>query len=336
MDAIHEPTNHGPPEASVLLGESAAIRRVADLVERVAPTEVTVLLVGESGTGKEIAAEAVHRASIRAHKPFIAVNCGAIPESLVEAELFGHERGSFTGAIRSQMGLVRRAEGGTLFFDEITEMPIEIQPSLLRFLETRTYFRVGGREEIAADVRVIAATNGAPQEAIRNRRLREDLYYRLAVFPIELPPLRERESDAVLLATHFLARLNAASGTSKRLSEDSLELAGLYPWPGNVRELRHVVERAFILADDTLDLASALDWDTGRSSGESAANGATIQVPIGSRLRDAEKSLIEATLDYFRGNKRHAADALGCSLKTLYNKLNGYSRVARASQALRN
>ena len=312
-----------------LIGRSATMSRVRELIERVGPTDATVLLVGESGTGKELVAEAVHRRSSRAGGPFVAVNCGAIPELLIEAELFGHEKGSFTGAIRTQSGFFERADGGTLFLDEITEMPLEMQVPLLRFLESRRYFKVGGRQEIAADVRVIAATNRAPHDAIRNRKLREDLYYRLAVFPLELPPLRERDEDAVALAEHFLALLNAASGTRKRLSQNSRDLARRYSWPGNVRELRHVIERSFILADDTLELADALEWDSRRSQFASNGDGNTLQVAIGSRLRDVEKSLIEATLEHFAGNKRHTADALGCSLKTLYNKLNTYSRLAR-------
>jgi DNA-binding NtrC family response regulator len=312
-----------------LIGSSASMDRVRELIERVGPTDATVLLVGESGTGKELAAEALHRSSARAAGPFVAVNCGAIPESLVEAELFGHEKGSFTGAVRTQAGFLERADGGTLFLDEITEMPIEMQVPLLRFLETRRYFKVGGRQEITADVRVIAATNRAPQDAIRHRKLREDLYYRLAVFPIELPPLREREDDAVALAEHFLARLNEGAETRKLLSENSKNLARRYSWPGNVRELRHAIERSFILADETLELADALEWDSRRSQFVSNGNGHTLQVAIGSRLRDVEKSLIEATLQHFAGNKRHTADALGCSLKTLYNKLNTYSRLAR-------
>ena len=312
-----------------LIGRSATMSRVRELIERVGPTDATVLLVGESGTGKELVAEAVHRRSSRAGGPFVAVNCGAIPELLIEAELFGHEKGSFTGAIRTQSGFFERADGGTLFLDEITEMPIEMQVPLLRFLESRRYFKVGGRQEIAADVRVIAATNRAPHDAIRNRKLREDLYYRLAVFPLELPPLRERDEDAVALAEHFLALLNAASGTRKRLSQNSRDLARRYSWPGNVRELRHAIERSFILADDTLELADALEWDSRRSQFASNGDGNTLQVAIGSRLRDVEKSLIEATLEHFAGNKRHTADALGCSLKTLYNKLNTYSRLAR-------
>ena len=316
-------------ETDRLIGDSASMARVRELIERVGPTDATVLLVGESGTGKEIAAESLHRHSVRASGPFVAVNCGAIPESLVEAELFGHERGSFTGAVRSQAGFLERAQGGTLFLDEITEMPIEMQVPLLRFLESRRYFRVGGRQEISTDVRVIAATNRAPHDAIRNRKLREDLYYRLAVFPIELPPLREREEDALLLAAYFLERLNVSARTSKRLSPESKDLARRYSWPGNVRELRHAIERSFILADQTLELADALEWDSRHVQLAVPGGGNTLQVAIGSRLRDVEKSLIEATLEHFAGNKRHTADALGCSLKTLYNKLNTYSRLAR-------
>ena len=329
MDVVATQTPTVAPEPGRLLGESASMARVRELIERVGPTDATVLLVGESGTGKELAAEALHRHSSRAAGPFVAVNCGAIPDSLVEAELFGHEKGSFTGAVRTQSGFLERAQGGTLFLDEITEMPIEMQVPLLRFLESRRYFKVGGRQEISADVRVIAATNRAPHDAIRNRKLREDLYYRLAVFPLELPPLREREEDVLELAEHFLQTLNASSGTAKRLSSASKDLARRYSWPGNVRELRHAIERAFILADHTLELGDALEWDSRHTQVAGVNGGNTLQVAIGSRLRDVEKTLIEATLEHFAGNKRHTADALGCSLKTLYNKLNTYSRLAR-------
>ena len=201
-----------------LYGSSTVMQDVYRMIEKVAPTEATVFITGESGCGKELVARTIHERSPRARGGFVAINCGAIPQNLIEAELFGHERGAFTGANRQHRGCFERAEGGTLFLDEITEMPIEMQVPLLRFLESRRYFKVGGRQEIAADVRVIAATNRAPHDAIRHRKLREDLYYRLAVFPLELPPLRDRDEDAVALAEHFLALLNAASGTRKRLS----------------------------------------------------------------------------------------------------------------------
>jgi DNA-binding NtrC family response regulator len=288
-----------------------------------------VLVIGESGTGKEVVAQALHAGSPRAEREFRAINCGAIPASLIEAELFGFEKGSFTGATRTHDGIVGQAHGGTLFLDEITEMPMETQPPLLRFLETRRYFRVGGTRELSTDVRIVAATNRRPASALKENRLREDLYYRLAAFPIELPPLRERGDDVVELAEMFLARLNEAAGTSKRFTAGSLDAARRHAWPGNVRELKHAVERAFILGDWQVDLAAALQF---------AADPAARRMPpqdlddalcvrIGSRLSDVERWLIEATLNRFAGNKRRTADVLGCSVKTLYNKLNRYAQA---------
>jgi len=317
-------------DAIDLIGESPAMQRVAELIERVAPTEATVLVTGESGTGKELVARSIHEQSLRRGRPFVAVNCGAIPATLIEAELFGFEKGSFTGAVRSHAGLVERANGGTLLLDEISEMPIEMQTPLLRFMETRRFFRVGGSQELATDVRVIAATNRNPAQAVADRRLREDLYYRLAVFPLEVPPLRDRSGDAVLLAEHFLERLNRLSGREKEFSARSLELANTHSWPGNVRELKHAVERAYILAGNVLELADALDLSPDMRMARcetSTMSQPALQIAIGSRLRDIERTVIEATLEYFAGNKRETADALGCSLKTLYNKLNGYARA---------
>jgi transcriptional regulator with PAS, ATPase and Fis domain len=315
--------------SAALVGESGPLSQVRALVDRVAATDASVLVIGESGTGKEVVAQAVHAGSPRAEREFRAINCGAIPASLIEAELFGFERGSFTGATRTHDGIVGQAHGGTLFLDEITEMPMDTQPPLLRFVETRRYFRVGGTRELSTDIRIVAATNRSPVTAVRESRLREDLYYRLAAFPIELPPLRERGDDVVQLAELFLARLNDAAGTSKRFTAGSLDAARRHAWPGNVRELKHAVERAFILGDRQVDLGAAL-----RSSAEAPARatppqgtGDALCVRIGSRLSDVERWLIEATLDRFAGNKRRAADVLGCSVKTLYNKLNRYAQA---------
>ena len=332
-DAGRAPTSgHGAAPAvatATLVGESGPMRRVRALVDRVAGTDASVLVIGESGTGKEVVAQALHAGSPRAEREFRAINCGAIPATLIEAELFGFEKGSFTGATRTHDGIVGQAHGGTLFLDEITEMPLETQPPLLRFLETRRYFRVGGTRELATDVRIVAATNRRPASAVKENRLREDLYYRLAAFPIELPPLRERGEDIVELAEMFLARLNDAAGTSKRFTAGSLDAARRHAWPGNVRELKHAVERAFILGDRLVDLGAALRFAPG-----SAARGAPPQdlgdalcVRIGSRLSDVERWLIEATLNRFAGNKRRTADVLGCSVKTLYNKLNRYAQA---------
>jgi len=324
------------PAVESFLGSSAAMQEVFRLIERVGPTEASVLLTGESGSGKERAAQLIHEGSARRDKPFIAINCGAIPPGLIEAELFGYEKGSFTGAVRAHAGVFERANGGTLLVDEVTEMPLEMQTRLLRVLESRKFYRVGASTEYTCDVRVIAATNRCPLTAVQAGQLREDLLYRLAVFPIDLPPLRSRGDDVELLANHFLSELNAQAMTQKRLSAHARMTLKQHSWPGNVRELKNCIERAFILGDSVLELApliqsAARGADQGASS-EAAANigyardRERLDIRVGSRIYDMERSLIEATLDYFKGNKRRAADALGCSLKTLYNKLNGYSQ----------
>jgi DNA-binding NtrC family response regulator len=312
------------------------MQEVFRLIERVGPTEASVLLTGESGSGKERAAQLIHEGSARRDKPFIAINCGAIPAGLIEAELFGYEKGSFTGAVRAHAGVFERAHGGTLLLDEVTEMPLEMQTRLLRVLESRKFYRVGASTEYSCDVRVIAATNRCPLAAVQAGQLREDLLYRLAVFPIDLPPLRNRGDDVELLANHFLSELNAQAVTQKRLSAHARMTLKEHSWPGNVRELKNCIERAFILGDSVLELAPLIQ-NAGRGTdlsahGELAANNGyaadreRLDIRVGSRIYDMERSLIEATLDYFKGNKRRAADALGCSLKTLYNKLNGYSQ----------
>jgi DNA-binding NtrC family response regulator len=326
------------PAMGSLLGASAAMREVFRLIERVGPTEASVLLTGESGSGKELAAQSIHDCSARRGKPFIAINCGAIPAGLIEAELFGYEKGSFTGAVRAHAGVFERAQGGTLLLDEVTEMPLDMQTRLLRVLETRKFYRVGASTEYACDVRVIAATNRCPLQAVQSGQLREDLLYRLAVFPIDLPPLRSRGDDVELLAGHFLAELNAQAMTQKRLSALARMTLKQHSWPGNVRELKNCLERAFILADSTLELAPLIQNGNARhaepvSGGEYARERERLDIRVGSRILDMERSLIEATLDYFKGNKRHAADALGCSLKTLYNKLNGYSQSQQCANS---
>jgi DNA-binding NtrC family response regulator len=226
--------------------------------------------------------------------------------------------------MRAHAGVFERAQGGTLLLDEVTEMPLDMQTRLLRVLETKKFYRVGASTEFVSDVRVIASTNRCPLLAVQNGQLREDLLYRLAVFPIDLPPLRSRGQDVDLLAEHFLADLNAHSGTQKRLSAASRMTLKQHAWPGNVRELKNCIERAFILCDQTLELAPLIQ--NAARAGEAVADRERLDIRVGSRIYDMERSLIEATLDYFKGNKRRAADALGCSLKTLYNKLNGYSQ----------
>ena len=307
-----------------LWGASPAMQEVFRLIERVGPTEASVLLTGESGSGKELAAQSIHECSPRRSRPFVVINCGAIPAGLIEAELFGYEKGSFNGAVRAHAGVFERAQGGTLLLDEVTEMPLDMQTRLLRVLETGRYYRVGASTEYISDVRVIAATNRCPLQAVQKGQLREDLLYRLAVFPVRMPPLRSRGGDVELLAEHFLAELNAQSRTQKRLSALARMTLKQHPWPGNVRELKNCIERAFILGDTVLELAPLIQGTA--VHGEPVFDSARLNIRVGSRIHDMERSLIEATLDYFKGNKRRAADALGCSLKTLYNKLNGYSQ----------
>ena len=310
-----------------LLGRSPAMKQVFALIQRVAPTEATVMIMGESGSGKELVAECIHLLSHRAQGPLVAINCGSIPASLIEAELFGYEKGSFTGASRLHAGVFERATGGTLFLDEVTEMPLDMQTRLLRVLETGRFYRVGGTQEIKTDIRVVAATNRNVTEAVANRQLREDLMYRLAVFPLHLPPLRDRAGDVPPLAEHFLGLLNRANTTHKRFSTAFAEALRTYRWPGNVRELKNAVERSFILADDVLDLDLTMSMATQTPQQIEQPRAAGLHVPLGSRLDEAERSLIEVTLEYCEGDKRRAASVLGCSLKTLYNKLNSYART---------
>jgi DNA-binding NtrC family response regulator len=315
-----------------LLGISAPMQEVFRLIERVGPTEAHVFLTGESGSGKELAARSIHACSARRDGPFISINLSAIPAALIEKELFGHQQG-VNGMQRVHPGVFERADGGTLLLDEVAAMPLEMQSRLLRVLESHTFYRVGANTEQSCDVRVIAATNRCPLGAVQGGQLRQDLLYRLAVFPIDLPPLRSRGDDVELLADHFLAELNARSMTQKRLSPNARLTLKQHSWPGNVRELKNCIERAFILGDAWLELAPLIQSNgqgaNGHLNGNGHANGSTdllrLDIRVGSRIYDMERSLIEATLDYFKGNKRRAADALGCSLKTLYNKLNGYS-----------
>jgi DNA-binding NtrC family response regulator len=303
----------------LLLGASQAMQAVYEMLTRVAPTDASVFLIGESGTGKDLAAQTLHLLSRRSKAPFMPLNCGAISPTLIESELFGHERGSFTGAARRHKGYFERAHMGTLFLDEITEMPIELQVKLLRVLETGELNRIGGDQPVPVDVRVIAATNRDPHKAVSDGKMREDLLYRLQVFPIHMPPLRERNEDVQLLADHFLGQLNERQGTSKRFTEEALERLRSHVWPGNVRELKNVVHRAFIMADQEITPRS-LPREVGGDSGFQRS----LHFQVGSSIEDVEKRLIMATLEAYTGNKRKTADVLGVSLKTLYNRLNTY------------
>jgi two-component system, NtrC family, response regulator AtoC len=306
-----------------MVGTAPTMQRVYDLIDKVAPTEATAFLVGESGTGKELAAETIHRLSKRRKGPYLPLNCGAISPTLIESELFGHEKGSFTGAQRQHRGYFERASGGTLFLDEITEMPIELQVKLLRVLETGRIMRVGGDREVEVNVRVVAATNRQPDEAVKDGKLREDLFYRLKVFPIPLPPLRDREGDIDTLAQFFLHNLNRRENSQKRFSPETLDRLRVHSWPGNVRELQNVVQRAYILGDQEIT-PDCLPPELG---GESAHAGPNLHLKVGTSLEDAERRLILATLDQYEGDKKTTAEVLGISLKTLYNRLNQYAQV---------
>ncbi|HVP29761.1 MAG TPA: sigma-54 dependent transcriptional regulator [Myxococcota bacterium] len=314
-----------------MVGASQPMNRVYDLISRVAPTQATVLVTGESGTGKEVVASTIHQLSRRSAAPFVALNCGAISPNLIESELFGHEKGSFTGADRRRAGVFEQANGGTLLLDEITEMPLELQVKLLRTLESSAVTRVGASAVLAVDVRVVAATNRDPEAAVKSGRLREDLFYRLNVFPIALPPLRERGDDVVLLAEHFLAELNEGAEQRKRWTPAALERLRQHAWPGNVRELRNVVQRAYILSDGdvTVRALACLSATPARSGGTEGA----VSVPLGASLAHVEQQVILRTVEHCGGNKNEAARVLGISLKTLYNRLNVYRAAADAQEA---
>lgn len=303
-----------------LLGSSPAMQSVYDQIARVAPTAATVLITGESGTGKELVAQTLHDLSNRHRAPFLAVNCGAISPQLIESEMFGHEKGSFTGATREHKGYFERANGGTLFLDEITEMPIELQVKLLRVLETGMFMRVGSDREVETDVRVIAATNRIPEEAVTAGKLREDLLYRLQVFPLALPPLRARGDDVEQLAQQFLITLNDTENQRKVFAPAAMNRLKAYTWPGNVRELKNVIHRAFIMANEVID-PDCLPQELGVTS---APKGPTFMVRVGCSIADVERRLIMATLEEYGGNKERVAEVLGISLKTLYNRLHEY------------
>jgi DNA-binding NtrC family response regulator len=314
----------------LLMGGSPPMQALYDQLNRVAPTSATVLLIGQSGTGKELAAQTVHQLSRRKRAPFLAVNCGAISPQLIESELFGHEKGSFTGADRQHKGFFERANGGTLFLDEVTEMSKDLQVKLLRVLETGTFLRVGLPQPIVTDVRVIAATNRQPEKAVAEGRLRDDLYHRLNVFPIQMPSLRERGPDIELLAQYFLDMFNKDEGTHKRFSQDALNRLYDYAWPGNVRELKNCVHRAFIMADEVIGPLRAEE----PPGSPVEADSALLTVRVGTPLDDIERRLTMATLAQCGNVKRRAAEILGISVKTLYNRLEAYAASDNAAREI--
>jgi DNA-binding NtrC family response regulator len=322
----------------LLYGACQPMRDLFRGLDRLSRSTAPVMILGESGSGKELVATTLHHLSPRKDRPFIAVNCGAIPETLIESELFGHERGSFTGAARTHRGCFERADGGTLFLDEVTEMPVEMQVRLLRVLETGRFTRVGGDQEIGADVRVLAASNRDLRQAVASGKLREDLMYRLCVIPVNVPPLRDRGDDAVLLAEMFLSELNEEQGEQKTLSADGRRRIVEHTWPGNVRELKNVIHRAFVLSDEEVQIDistfSALGQDRGEDGGTAATGSAmgtpamsdssALRITVGMSLDDVERALITATLQAVGGSKTEAARLLGISLKTMYNRLHAY------------
>ena len=303
-----------------MIGTSVEMRKIYAVIEQAAPTSASVLVNGESGTGKELVAQTIHQLSPRAAHPYVPINCAAIPDTLLESELFGHEKGAFTGAITRRQGCFELANRGTIFFDEISEMTPTTQAKLLRVLQERSFRTLGGQREQTVDVRVVAATNIEPLEAVRQNKLREDLYYRLNVFNITLPPLRDRKDDLPLLIQAFIAEFSARNSRSVAgVSDRAMRILEHYSWPGNVRELRNVMERATIVAHGQVIDVQDLPPLPG------AAN--AVQTPAasltpGTTVDQAEEQLIALTLEHTGGNKTRAAEMLGISLKTLHNKLN--------------
>jgi transcriptional regulator with PAS, ATPase and Fis domain len=293
------------------------------VIEQAAPTNASVLISGESGTGKELVAQTIHQLSARASATYVPINCVAIPDMLLESELFGHEKGAFTGAVERRAGCFEIADHGTLFLDEIAEMTPPTQVKLLRVLQERTFRRLGGRNEQAVDIRIIAATNVDPQTAAREGKLREDLYYRLNVFEIKLPPLRDRKSDLPLLIEHFVNEYNTRHNRAiAALEPRAMELLCAYTWPGNVRELRNVIERATIVASGHFITTDDLPQLVDITRAAAPASGLVRGLAPGLTVAEAEQQLIDVTLQHTHGNKTRAAELLGISLKTLHNKLN--------------
>ncbi|WP_066635103.1 sigma-54-dependent transcriptional regulator [Desulfolucanica intricata] len=307
---------------SIMIGKSPTIVEINQLIERVATTNATVLITGESGTGKEVAAVSIHQASPRCDNPFVTVNCAALPEQLLESELFGHEKGAFTGAITKKLGRFELAHKGTIFLDEIGDMPLSMQVKLLRVLQEKSFERVGGTETHKIDVRVIAATNRELTEAIRKGLFREDLYYRLNVIHIQLPPLRERKEDIPLLAEHFLEKLSHIYRV-KKISSDAMEMICTYNWPGNIRELQNVIERAAIICEDEEILPFHLPPELQKPS--KTVIGTVVRFPDeGISLEEVEKQLIMKALEKSKGNQTKAAQLLNITRSALLYRTQKY------------
>jgi DNA-binding NtrC family response regulator len=312
-----------------LIGKSKPMRKLYDLIERVAGSHVPVFVTGESGSGKDLVAQTVHTLSKRRAGRFVAINCGAVPPTLIESELFGHERGAFTGADQRREGYFEMADGGTIFLDEITEMPPDLQVKLLRVLEQNKFRRIGGRQEIEIDVRVVSATNRDPFKAIEEHKLREDLYYRLNVFPIHVSPLRDRLDDIPLLASYFLEVLNEKEGKNITGFEPSvLEVLQRYAWPGNVRELRNVINRAYILAWSHTITEGCLP-DELRAKAPLPARPKALEIPVGLPLQEIQARAIQATLESVGGDQARAEQILGTPLPQPGDRAAGADEPAR-------
>jgi DNA-binding NtrC family response regulator len=304
----------------LLVGSSAKMRKLYRIIRKAAASDAGGFIIGESGSGKELVANTLHMMSERSEEPFVSINCGAISPELIESELFGHIKGAFTGAISDRIGVFEQAHAGTLFLDEVTEMPLDHQVKLLRVLETGEYKKVGSSKVQTTGARIISATNREPAEAIDNELFREDLYYRLAQFPIRVPNLRDRGDDILGLAKHFLAHRNAQEGAAKQISKGALDKIKSHNWPGNVRELMHALERAFMLAEDIITTEHLVVDTVSQTTTESA-------ISTSMPLDEIEKSVILKTLEEKTGNKTEAAEQLGISVKTLYNKLEKYEKT---------
>jgi DNA-binding NtrC family response regulator len=324
-------SNHGV--LGEMVGASRKMREVFSLIQQVAPSSAAVLITGESGTGKELAARAIHVLSPRRAGPFVAINCAAMPDTLMESELFGHEKGAFTGAVERRAGCFELAQKGTVLLDEIGDMPVATQAKLLRVLEDGRVRRLGGKSEIQLDVRVIAATNAPLDTALKDGKFREDLYYRLNVFPIPLPPLRDRQEDLAVLAAALLEQLNKKHGVKATdISPAVLERFQAHSWPGNVRELRNVLERAVIVAGEgSIELSHLPPGFGGTAPPRPTGADGDLRIPVGYTIEQAERALIEMTLEHTRNNKTRAAEILGISQKTLFNKLKEYGAQAASA-----
>ncbi len=330
--AVHDrtPETSFPKEPSKqpqvdFIGNSPAIREIYSMIQVVSDSTTAILITGESGTGKDVVARLIHSRSPRADQPFIAINCAAVPRDVFENELFGHERGAFTGAIARKAGYLEMANSGTLFLDELAEMNPDTQAKLLRVIETKSYIRLGGTSEIKVDVRMLAATNKDVPAAIASGELRKDLYYRFSVLELRLPPLRERKEDIPLLVDHFLRSLCEKHDRSPKVfSGEVMEALTNYEWPGNIRELKNVVERAVLLSPADVVPLKYLPPEISKST---PRHDHIVTIPLGTKLRSAEKDIILETLSSVDNNKSKAASVLGLSRKALYNKLRRFGAL---------